>query len=46
MLVAAATPEAEAARLASLEDYELLDTAPEDAFDAFARAAAGVCSPI
>ena len=43
MLVAPPIPENEDARLAALADYQLLDTAPEDVFDAFARAAAGVC---
>jgi PAS domain S-box-containing protein len=43
MLAVPPIPENEAARLAALEDYQLLDTAPEDVFDSFARAAAQVC---
>jgi PAS domain S-box-containing protein len=43
MLAAPPIPDNEEARLAALEDYQLLDTASEDIFDAFARAAAQVC---
>jgi len=43
MLALPPVPDNEEARLAALEDYQLLDTAPEDVFDAFARAAAVVC---
>ena len=43
MFSVAPIPDNEAARLAALEDYQLLDTPPEDVFDAFARLAANVC---
>jgi len=43
MLAVPPVPDNEEARLAALEDYQLLDTAPEDVFNAFARAAAQVC---
>lgn len=36
-------PANEQARLAALRDYEILDTDPEDAFDAVAQVAASVC---
>ena len=36
-------PEHEAARLAELEQYEILDTPPEEAFDGLTRLAAQIC---
>ena len=36
-------PEHEAARLAELEQYKILDTPPEEAFDSLTRLAAQIC---
>jgi hypothetical protein len=43
LTVRARTPKNERERLAALRGYELLDTDPEDAFDALTRVAASLC---
>lgn len=39
-----ATPEHDAARVAALRRYDILDTAPEPEFDRIARLAATLCA--
>jgi PAS domain S-box-containing protein len=43
-MIAAGRPEGEAARLATLREYHILDTAPEPRYDELARLAAYVCN--